>query len=678
MHQLPPRPALRAIASASEMDPANTHVQPPAMTEEPGEMEEDIVDTAHLSYPGAAAMIANDAILNGGIEGEVQKFLEHGGTATQAVEVLADSYEGVPDMIAALVDWTELFREQNDILVHAIEVVLKENEQTIVANLDREMAKLSKPPEFLQQLNSQPRWRKVINDLGRRNKSSALFNWLARTSRLEDAGVDQGIMASPQPFLNAISTEVETLFNKGNLEEKDIETFYKNLRNMCTYDENGTAVAIRLFANLSQMTKDPFARGIYRRASQEIRSEAVKVMQSVSGVPQATAVQFIERLAIVIECVAAKAPVKKDILDAIIGLLQHERIAGRRHDSDVNVLNQTFKGLLGESFSDRGDQMSDGADNSLTIPQFSDEEAHKREVLVGMLCHAEIFNAMVLALFTKAKRAYVPNTNEVDVSRRKCLCLLLSYAGTNLALEPGKFALMLQDVEALQGLRRKTEELRMRLEKVMGVVEVLIPGCPRFKFKGKPVAILLEQIDDPVVATGLLAWAREGLRGGADQRTLLVTTPKHLAFIEGVAQTHVALRKEALDILHEGFMRRYESLDVLDAEKLRDMYIMSMVSMVPLFMASQVVRMFQNHYAGNFTVDLTHLRRFMKGLLSLVEPPYSPTFARLVLNLVNHPRMEEATLGETETSNLIITFRNDCRRMGIDRLESPTAVMNES
>ncbi len=660
------------------MNPEQTEAaKMPAMEEEPGEMDEDLETATFRNYPGADAMFAQDALLNDGIELEVQKFLDHGGTAKQALDILADSYEGIPDMITALVDWTELFQERGDILVEAIENVLKENEQTIVTNLDKEIIRMNKPPEFLNQLNSQTHWRHVINELGRRNKSSALFNLLARTSRLKDAGVDQEIMSAPQPYLDAISKEIQTLFLKQVIQEEDLQRFYRNLRHLCTFDENGTTIALRLFANLSQTTKDSFARGIYRRASQEIREEAVKVMQNVSGVPAQTAVQFIERLAIVLECIAAKAPVKKEILDALVGLLQRDRIAGRRHDAEVNVLNQTFKGILGESFSDKGEQMSDGQENSLTIAQFSKEEAHKREVLIGMLCHAEIYNAMILALFTKEKRAYVPNTNEVDIKRRKCLCLLLSYAGVFLSLEPGKFAEMLQNAEALQELRNKTKDLRTRLDQVVEVVEILTPGCPRFKFKGKSVAVLLEQLEDPVIASGLLAWAREGLFGGNDQRTLLVTTPKHLAYIEGVAEKHVALRKEVLDILHAGFMRHYDSLDVLDAEKLRDMYIRSMVSMVPLFMASQIVEMFQNYYAESLSVDLTHLRRFVKGLLSLVEPPYSVGFAKLVLNLLNHPRMKEATLGETETSNMIISFRNDARRMGIEIAENP-AVMNES
>lgn len=628
------------------------------------------------TLPGASALQQADSLLNEGIESEIEKFLSAGGTQRQAFDLMVGSYDGVPDAITQLVRWTPILRRTESILDNALEQVLKEHQQSVVSRVDQEMVLMDQAPEFLYELNSSTRWRPVVARLGNQNRGSALFNFLARTARLKDAGVDTAVMSAPAPFLNAISEEVSRLMARPRLSESDLVSFYRRIRSLSTFDESCTAIAIRLFASLAQRANDPFTRRLYRRAAQEIRAEAVRVMENVAGVPRATALQFVQRLAIVLECVAAGSPVKKEVLDALVALLSRERVASRRYDSEVMVLNQAFRGLLGEP-TDDDIQLIDGgnADDSPsrvpTIGQLSQEEAAKREVLVGMLCHAEVFRALIHSLFTHAGRSYVGVQSRVDTNRRHCLCLLLSYAGVFLSLQGDEIVQRLQDSEALKTMREKSAALRNRLERVAIVCEDLKPGCPRFKFKGKPVQSLVEGLDDAVVATGLLEWAREGLHGGPDQRTLLVTTPKHLAFVEGVAEKHASLRVKALDILHAGFSRKYSvNLDVLDAEKLRDMFLQSMVSMIPLFMGPAVVEMFMKHYVPDVGVDNAHLRRFVEGLLQLIAPPYQRTFAAAVLRLVNHPRVIEAVAKEMKVENLVISFRSEVSSMNIDHMAS--------
>lgn len=638
------------------------------------EEEEDDVDAVvRLNIPGTAAMRANDALLNNGIEEEVTKFLNGGGTPAQAFHVLSASYEGAPDMIKALVDWTELFKsdDQGEILPAAIESVLKDNEATIVSTLDKAMAREPKTPDFLSDLNAQPYWRNVVHDLARRNKSSAMFNIMARRSRLEDIGVDQRVMDTPDKFLDAISNEVRTLCMKPLVTDTHLKQFYQNLKHVCTFDESGAVVASRLLANLSLDSRDMNTRNILRRAAQEMRLEAVKTMQNEMGVSRPVAVQFMERVSLLSDCAAEKQPVTKELLCAVAGILFREKVQGRKIDAETNLLFETFKGILGEPTQAAGDAM---VDDVQAIARFGEEEAAKRVVLIKMLCQWEIYNGLVTGIFRKDKRRYVPNTNDVDIRRRNCLCMLLSYAGTYLSHEPSQFLEKLQNAEALQELRDTTKKLRTGLEKVAGVVEALVPGCPRYLFKGKPVATLLEEVENPVIAGGVLAWAREGLKGARDARVLLVTSPKYLAYLECVADKHVALRKEVLEILHDGFMAPHD-LGVLDGEKLKDMYVKSMVSMVPYFMGSHVVERFLTFYADNDIVDKAHLRNFVKGLLQLVQPPYTQPFARMVLKLLNHPRMREAVNAETETGNLVIAFRHDARKMDLD---SSAAVPNQA
>ncbi len=624
------------------------------------------------TLPGAAFMIQGDAILSRDVDQHIRKFLDAGGTEVEAFEMLSEKYDGVPDMIATITSWTAILEPKGkSMLEQALEDVLDENQATVVSRVDAAMLTVERPPAFLHELNESPRWAPVVAKIGRKHRNSALFNFLARSARLKQAGISHEVVSAPAPFLNALSDAVARLLKKKTLTTEDINKFFMHVRSLAAYDEGCVAIAGRLFAELGRLAQDPWTRGLYRRAAQEIRTEAVRAMQAVSNVQPGLALQFVQRLAIVLESVAANHPIEKQLLDALVAILSPERIASRNFDSECNILNKHYKGLLGETESEAvvidGDK--DAMDTEVT--GFSQEEALKREVLVSMLCQSEVFHTLIESIFTQKKRAYKPHSNHVDENRRDTLCLLLSYAGVMVQTPHEEIVETLMDGARLKELRAETKRLRTRLLDVAVVCEDLKPGCPRFKFKGKPVRTLVEALDDPVISTGLLEWAREGLIGGEDERTLLVTTLKHLAFVEGIAEKHLPLRERALDILHEGFGRKYgPGLDVLDAEKLKDMYLSSMISFVPLFMGPAMVDMFLRSYASDYSVDETHLRRFVKGLLQLVGPPYGEQFANSVNALISHKRVSDACEKEAATMKLVYQFKKDAAGFMVPPLSS--------
>lgn len=614
------------------------------------------------TLPGAAFMMQGDAILSPQVEEHIKKFLDAGGTEIEAFEMLSDKYDGVPDMIATITSWTPIVEPQGkSMLEQALEDILEENQSSIVSRVDTAMLTMERPPEFLRELNESPRWAPVVERIGRKHRNSALFNFLTRSARLKQAGISHEVVSAPAPFLNALSDSVATLLKKKTLMPDDVNRFFVHVRSLAAYDEGCVAIAGRLFAELGRLAEDKWTRGLYRRAAQEIRSEAVKAMESATTVQPTAAVQYVQRLAIVLDSVAANRPVEKKLLDALVAILSPQRIANRNYDSECNLVKKFYYDLLGEGNSNDNAVIIDPDDDAMNVGAtgFSEEEAVRREVLISVLCQYEVFHTLVKSIFTLKNRAFKPHSNHVDENRRNTLCLLLSYAGIMVQTPHEQIVSVLMDGEKLKEMRLKSLKLRSMLRDVAVVCEDLKPGCPRFKFKGKPVRTLVEALDDIVICSGLLEWAREGLTGGDDERTLLVTTPKHLAFVEGIAEKHRPLRERALDILHDGFGRKYGTLDVLDAEKLKDMYLSSMISFVPLFMGPIMVDMFHRSYASDFSVDETHLRRFVKGLLQLVGPPYGEQFVSSVNKLLDHKRVSDSCEKEAATMRLINQFRTD-------------------
>lgn len=644
--------------------------------------EETTTKKDFSNIPGAFALQQPDAILTPAVDAELDKFLKAGGTDVDAFDLLCDSYEGVPDMISTVESWAPIVNGRGNangngnsppnvnsnggvapgFLERALEEVLEENEADIVARVDAVMHSAERAPEFLHELYANPRWAGVIRRIGEKHRNSALFNFLARAARLKDAGIAHDVVEAPHKFLNALSEAVALLFQKDDITMKDLTVFYTQIRSLAAYDEACAVISMRLFASLSRETIDPFTRGLFRRTAQEIRSESITAMQAVAGIPDNIALQFVQRLAIVLESVAARNPVPKRLLDALVGILSPERVAQRGFISEVALINNSFEGL----FNEKGPKKSaDEEIDDITMTGFqamSPEEAARREVLLGMLCHAEVFQAIMRSLFTHAERAYRLAKNgskAVDEKRRDCLAMLMSYAGTILKVPSDEVVAMLQDKTALKKLRVECLALGKKLREVAIVCEDLVPGCPRFKFKGKNVTTLVENLDDPIIAGGLLGWVEEGLKGGEDERTLLVTSPKHLAFLEGICEKHKRLRDQALGILHVGFSRKYAKLNVLDAEKLRDMYLESLVSMVPLYEGPAVVDLFLECYTHDGAVDDSHLRRFVKELLRMIAPPYSREFTHSVARLLSMRRIKDATTTDPEAVSLTSNFWNE-------------------
>jgi len=623
------------------------------------------------NIPGAFALQQPDAILTTAVDAELDKFLSSGGTPVDAFDLLCDSYEGVPDMISTVESWAPIVNSAANglaaaplgtgFLEKALEEVLEDNQTAIVEKVDTHMHSSEKAPEFLHELYANPRWASVIRRIGDKHRSSALFNFLARAARLKDAGIAHDVVEAPHKFLNALSEAVSLLFQKSEISRKDLDTFYAQIRSLAAYDEACAVISMRLFSSLSRETIDPFTRGLFRRTAQEIRSESIRAMQSVAGIPDNVALQFVQRLAIVLESVAAKSPVPKKLLDALVGILSPDRVAQRSFASEVALINENFEGL----FDEAGPKKPAGEEtDDITMADFqgmAPEEAARREVLLGTLCHTEVFHALLGSLFTHKERAYkmMNGTRVTDERRRDCLALLLSYSGTILKLPSDEVLAALQDKTALKKLRDDCTVLRKKMRDVAMVCEQLTPGCARFMFKGQNVKTLVDNLDDPIIAAGLIGWCKEGLRGGEDERTLLVTSPKHLAFLEGISEKHKRLRDQALDILNEGFGRNYSKLNVLDAERLRDMFMESLCAMIPMYEGPAVLELFLRNYVHDQSVDDSHLRKFVKELLRMIKPPYSKDFSQGVVNLLSNKRIKDSIRLDTEAQSLMGKFWAD-------------------
>lgn len=610
-----------------------------------------------------------DAILSDDIDVRLDQYLDAGGDLTATCEALMESYDGVPDMLRALIEWIDLYGSGIDTMEQAVQTVLQEHEVTVVPRLDEALADSDKAQTIISAVTNSPRWKPVVTQMAERNRESTLHNLLTRESRLSQAGMDQQVLQSPTSFLDAIAMQFTELFGSGRtVSDTDLTALYKRVSALCTYDECSTIVALRLFSTLSIEAEDPLMRGMYRRMAQEVRKEAVNVMKAASVVPDGVARQYVMRTAILVDHVAAGVTMRKPVIDALMSLLTSDRNNRKRFDNETKILLDVYGRLVGDLELDEVSIVDD-------VPTVDDNVINIEEkvVLIRSLCHIEIFEDVLKSLFSHEHRTYLDGSP--DLKKRKCLCLLLSFAGVFICMDDHVVTEKLNSAQSRGELVTAIKRKFTGLDMVATVCEELTPGCPRFKIKGKAVDELLVGVKDPLIARGIMMWAKEGLHGGPDLRALMVTAPKHLAFLEAIAERHHCLRGEVLEIIRNAFMRDYPGLASTQVEDLRDMFMKTITGMVRIKMGPQIVHVFQESWADDLKVDRSHLRRFVDFLLRTISPPYSRAFASSVLQLLSHKRVASAIEGAPKTSKLVTEFRRHVQGMGVGASEFRTGVV---
>lgn len=600
---------------------------------------------------------AFDAILSDDVDHQLSSYLASNKDLRDATERLTESYEGVPDMICALVEWSNLYGNGNANLEQAVETVLLEHEQTIIPRLDEALASTENSLPVVTSVTESERWSPVVSSMAARNKESTLHNLLTRESRLAKAGINQDVLQSPASFIDAITEQFTKLLSpEKQVSDDELLALYNRVSALCTYDECSTIVSLRMFNKLAHDAESPFMRGLYRRVGQEVRQEAVRVMTAANIMSEHMARQYVIRLAFITDCVEANVPMRKPIVDALLNLFGGtDQSIRRRFETETKILRSVYGCLIGDI------EVKEGDGEVVEAVQEFNGSVEDKVVLVRMLCHVEVFEDILKALFSHKHRTYLDG--EPDISKRTCLCMLLAYSGVFICKDDNALPTMLDDEVTKEKLCEEIKHLFMEIRKVAEVCESLKPGSPRFQIRGAPVQVLLEGTKSPLIARGVLMWACEGLEGGSNLRELLVTAPRHLAFLEAIAEKHPVLQGEVLNVLRDAFMRDYPELDAIEVEKLRDLFTKTITGLVRIQMAPQIVRMFQESWADNKRVDLAHLRHFINGLLQIISPPYSQHFAASVMDLLNNERVASAIQRDPDIVRKALMFRKEAEKL---------------
>lgn len=599
--------------------------------------------------PALLPFTADDAIFDPDVDAHLVAYLDRGGDGKLASDHLSNSYSGYEDTITEIYNWGQLVGIGDIAINNALKEVITQHQSALIPQIDKALSNNPESASLITTLAASPIWSAFMVDLAARHKQTSFYDVITREAKLSDIGLSSDILSTPEAFLDAMTAQFEKLFSLDDpVSKHHVTDFLRKMAIMCTYDELTTVVSLRLLAELAHDTEDSHELVLYRRLSQEIQAEAVNVMTKSSVVPKTIARQYIMRLVINIHCAMSSVDIKKPVIDALVTIADSGH--RRRFDREVSVLLKEYGSLLGTI--DIGD-----SDASALRENSSDPTPVEKRVLLQTLCHFEIVADLTKALYSHSCRTYVEG--RPYQRKRRCLSMLLAYVSVFLKLNDRQLEEGLNSETTKQMLLTTVKQTYDALNSTAAICEDLLPGSSRSKIKGKPIETLLNGITDPIIARGIVLWAKECLHGGTDLRALLKTAPKHLGFLEAVVKLHDNLCEDVLLVIHTAFTRNYPGLNSSQVNQLRELFVKTIIGMVNFTVGPQVVLVFKRLWVDSGVAKKPDLRNFVTALFRTISPPYSEPVAVAVNEFLRHDKVLSAIEGDVTLSGRVFNFQDE-------------------
>lgn len=597
-----------------------------------------------------AAFTATDAILEEDVVPTVNNYLDNGGDVITVGKMLMESYEGRPNIILALHEWCNDFGDGDAVLREAVRAACSKHEQTFIQHFD---TSFGQDPQncidVIDEAMDKSQLAPFVTELAEKNKNSILSEHVLVHKRLALANIPKSVFSSDKNFIKWFCTSFEDSFaTPKRWSNVRLSKFFKKVAIVCAHNELTFMISTAALELLSREAEDPAMRGVYKRAGQEIRREAISYMMALSLVPDVVVRQFTLRMLIVNEAASEKVFVEKQVLDALTVLIECQ--PRRRCEKEIKVLMHAYGRLIG----DLGISSFAGGDVVENVQEY-EASVSQKFAMIRILCLPEVLDKLIFLVFAHANRTYIGGNP--DFGKRRCVCLLLSYASNFIPLDGDVARASLSNPISKNELRLSIHKTFENLNTTAEVCEALKPGAPAQKIKGKPVQILLKGVSNPLLARGILTWAKEGLNGGLDLRHLVGSARKHLGFMEAIVKHHPGLCAQILSAMHKAFVRDYVGLSREMVREIRSAFMKTITSMLRYPVGPQVILTFKTQWANLVIMEKQDMRTFVRGALQTVSPPYPRSLLEALNDLLRQDRVKEAIAEDQELIKMLSDLR---------------------
>lgn len=539
-----------------------------------------------------------DAIMEPSFLEYLRLYFDVGGDPTEAVPVIAQSYEGVAQSANLLIEWLLQIDEEQITIAHIVESCL---EELIEENFDPEkvdplmlVGEDEQQWQWLLELIRFPRWRQMIYKLSARYPDSGFLICLVRM--MSQNAEYQDDLATGVPSDSAVyQLEVFTNLFKSTLgsalassaNRGDIDAQLEKLVSVCCLGEHTYLLSTSLLASVIDDTQGG--------------NNLVLLWQLIS-----------------------------------------ERALAANRDVIHHELQSRLTGHLSSATSTSAD----------TLPAL--------QSLRSMLSKGTLYPADVTALYNYYSAEVPPPVvllrcrKLVDQLISRIFCLtdgkmqqehqarffyLLAYASSvsetwsSAAIGGGRGG-----TRGGQPGRRRLSIDKSELHATIEAIETAHAICSSIRTPNEllvELVVLCQAIRTPVVAVGIARWIEKWLSDGSSD--LFQLSPQsigvHLTILDEIVTRHMSLHDAIHKLLVRLLQLEVSDMEVLGAIELRKRYIERLVHLMSVGYVIPVLETMRRLWSTQ-SIDISLVRHFAFELLDMIKPPISKEFAQLFQPMV--------------------------------------------
>eukprot|EP01132_Coremiostelium_polycephalum_P007548 gene7548-9280_t len=261
-----PAPTSQTKPTSPSLSPTHKPFEsPPTSTLSPTELIKEKCEQ-QLQIP--------DSIMSVEIPTIMKDFISNGGQPHEVIRFLSESYRGYAQMCNLLCHWLK----STGISTESVQQIFANHLKDIIINrFDPKVADTifsSSPPQWLDEMISDPQWRSLIYQLSENHKNCLMLNFAIQ--RISDAGYQNEIasLSTASTYFSVFNKVLlDSLCNLINLDEISFQHALSEFKRVCCQHQHTYLYAQASIQNLIQ--SNPNANNL-KRLSQELEIEAVE------------------------------------------------------------------------------------------------------------------------------------------------------------------------------------------------------------------------------------------------------------------------------------------------------------------------------------------------------------------------------------------------------------------
>lgn len=557
---------------------------------------------SHFSQP--------DYIMEPNIFNTLKKYFLAGGGPETVIDTLCTNYKAVSGLANLIAEWLILAGvkvQQVQALVenHLKDMILRTFDP---ARADTIFSEEGVTPGWLSEIIKHPTWRSLVYRLAEDYPDCMMLNFTIKL--ISDAGFQGEItsLSTASQQIEVFSRIVRTLVTKILSRDSLTSTDAGGESGEGGREEEDSSLALQAHtAELAAMVCHGQHTYVYTQAL----LHALALSAGEAGVRARRVQQEVTRLAVQRGCDVTP------IILALNGAAGQPRAAG------------ALAAMLAR-------QALNPADITVLYKLYSSSQPPP----VQLLRSPTFLELLVEALFKPGTR--------VNPDHRSKYVFLLAYAAS-----------VSESADSNAG-ERTTGAAKDELAAISQALERVCSICHGTKGPTELLAdlhILYQSIRFPVVSVGLLYWVQSTVTEPSFFKLCTEHTPIHLTLLDEIVACHPLLHDKVLQLYVRLFESDQSELEILVQLEMRKMLLDRLVCLLARGAALPVVHYITRCWRAGDT-DVSLIRYFVHEVLQVIAPPYSPTFSRVLLPLVESAEITAA--GEPGCDKLVTEFIQYC------------------